>query len=268
VLYRRASAELGSVKQALVELAADDDDRQDEFEAVRDVIDHKLTELVEALGQDIRPPISRVEAIFSLLIGDERDLKEESYLGQLRELIGFGGGGLVDPDDLTRDEDRSSTRYLEIQFYLVGLSSNWGMLRDYFQDQDNPAPLGSRLDMLGLQLDRLAEVTDDLDIALTADSIDSAEREFLIIQDRGESIPETSMSELIDWLWDFARTSKSFDSRKGIEAVKLTAKDIEQLVDSALAKATQPNPVPGLRNRQVRRALEDIKNVLGMIQRV
>jgi hypothetical protein len=270
VLYRRASAELGSVKQALSELAADIDDRQDEFEAVRDVIDHKLTELVEVLGQDVRLPVSRVESIFKLLLGPKPGVAaaaataEKPYLTQLRELIGFEGGGLVDPNDMTRDEDRASTRYLEIQFYVDGLRTNWNRIVDEFHTPGSRGPLGSRLDLLNLQLDRLAEVTDDLDISLTADSIDSAEREFLFIKDS----PQTSMSELMDWLWDFARTSKSFDSQKGITAVKATAGEIDSLVTSALEKFSAPKPQPGFRSRQVRRALEDVKSVLGAIQTI
>jgi hypothetical protein len=263
VIYRRARAELDVVRQALAELEADDDDDQDEFEAVRDVVDRKLVELVGALGQEVRPAIARVDAAFALLRGVEGEGGKGSALRRLGKLVGFqGGGDLIDEGDITRDEDRASTRFLEVEFYVSGLYANWQKIKDQFGNPDVSAPLGTRLDVLGMRLDRVAEATDDLDVALTAVSVDLAEREFLEISDD----PPTSLAELMDWLREFATTGKSFDSGPGIDAVRQTAADIRDLVDCAYALGENPDGPRALRYRRVRRALADLSDTLVEIE--
>ena len=265
VVYRRARAELDVVRQALAELEADDDDDQDEFEAVRDVVDRKLIELVGALGQEVRPAMARVEAAFALLIGDDVAGGNESSLTRLGELVGFqGGGDLIDETDITRDEDRASTRFLEVEFYVRGLYYNWQVIRSQFQQPYLPAPLGTRLEVLGLRLDRVAEATDDLDVALTAASVDLVEREFLEIT----VDPPTSLAELMDWLREFATTSKSYDSGPGIDAVRRTAADIRDLVDYARALGVSSGAPRALRYRRVKSALADLADILGQIEGV
>lgn len=259
VIYRRARAELDVVRQALAELEADDDDDQDAFEAERDVIDRKLVELVGALGQEVRPAIARVDAAFELLLGVEGDGGEDSALGRLAALVGFQGGGeFIDTTDITRDEDRASTRYLEVEFYVSGLFDNWQKIRGQFGQPDSSAPLGTRLEVLGMRLDRVAEATDDLDEALTAASVDLAEREFLEIADD----PPTSLAELMDWLREFATSSKSYDSKTGIDAVRLTAAEIRVLVDRARTLGEDPDGPRPLRYRRVKFALADLSNTL------
>jgi len=263
VIYRRARAELDVVRQALAELEADDDDDQDEFEAVREVVDRKLVELVGALGQEVRPAIARVDAAFSLLIGRPEASNNVPSLTRLGELVGFKGGpDLIDTTDITRDEDRASTRFLEVKFYVSGLYANWQSIKGQFGQPDSSAPLGTRLEVLGMRLDRVAEATDDLDVALTAASVDLAERELLVIS----SEPLTSLAELMDWLSEFATSSKSYDSGPGITAVRQTAGEIRVLVDGAKTLGENPTGPRALRHRRVKSALADLSSTLGEIQ--
>jgi hypothetical protein len=261
VIYRRARAELEVVRQALAELEADDDDDQDMFEAVRDVVDRTLVDLVGALGQEVRPAIARVDAAFALLRGAEDG--KGSALKRLGRLVGFrGGDDLIDETDITRDEDRASTRFLEVELYVSGLYANWQTIKGQFKQPDVSAPLGTRLEVLGMRLDRVAEATDDLDAALTAASVDLAEREFLEIKDD----PPTSLAELMDWLREFATNSKSYDSGPGIDAVQRTAAEIRGLVDSALSLGDEPDGPRPLRYRRVKRALAELSETLLKIE--
>jgi hypothetical protein len=211
--------------------------------------------------------MARVEAAFELLIGDPEASNNVSSpvpsLTRLGELVGFqGGGDLIDESDITRDEDRASTRFLEVTFYVRGLYFNWQVIKCQFEQPDSSAPLGTRLDVLGLRLDLVAEATDDLDLALTAASVDLAEREFLEITDD----PPTSLAELMDWLREFATSSKSYDSGPGIEAVRRTATYIRVLVDCAQALAEDPDGPRALRYRRVRSALADLSDTLCEIE--
>ncbi|MDQ3654924.1 MAG: hypothetical protein M3457_07590 [Chloroflexota bacterium] len=280
VIYRRAHAELDVVRQALAELEADNDDDQDEFEAVRAVVDRKLIELVGALGKEVRPPIKRVDAVFALLIGPEGTSSEGSSLATLGELVGFtdsdqliddlvgfnanGNDNLKGGGDITRDDDRMSTRYLEVALYVTGLRSNWLQLKNQFGQPASSIPLGTQLDLLARLLDRLGEETDDLDVALTMSDVDSAQREFVVISKQ----PETTLAELMDWLSEFSVTGKSFDSGPGIDAVRQTATAIHALVKAALKLATGPQGnASELRSRRVKSALVQLSSILAQVEK-
>jgi hypothetical protein len=99
-------------------------------------------------------------------------------------------------------------------------------------------------------------------VALTVASVDQAEREFLEITDD----PPTSLAELMDWLREFATTSKSFDSGPGIDAVRRTAADIRDLVDSAYALGEDAAGPRALRYRRVKNALADLSETLREIE--
>lgn len=266
VIYRKALSQLVPVRQSLRELEADDEDDQDEFEAVRDVVDGKLGELVTALGRELRPPVSRIDGIFELLLGTPATNGtpvKEGALARLAKLVGFKGNAQqIDPDDITLDEDRATTRFLEVKLFVTELNASWKILRDQFKQPGKPGSLRNRLDFLTLRLDRVAAATADLEDALTAATVDEAEREFIYIQDD----PPASLAELIAWLKEFAVGSKSFDSRPGIEAVEQTAGEIGILVDSALKLADDTEAPPALRYRKVRRALREIAQILREIE--
>ncbi|HET9661188.1 MAG TPA: hypothetical protein VFP05_12710 [Thermomicrobiales bacterium] len=272
VAYRDAQSGLATVRQTLMELEADNDDEQDLFLAQRDVVERKLTELVSALGQNVRPPIARVDGIFTLLIGTAYDRSSASLtkLGTLvgfaeseallHELLGTGAGGSAGTaDDVTRDDDLVSTRFIEVASYVTGVFLRWEIVRNQLGYSGGTVPLGTKLDVLGRLLDRLDEETGSLDTALTRNGIDDAQREFLEIA----SDPLTSLAELMRWLQEFSVEGKSYDSGPGLAVVQTTAGEIQPLIDELL---DQIEDFPELDQRTIVQSLSQLSRVLTQIQ--
>lgn len=238
----------------------------EDTEAARAIATSSLTELVNELGQEGGPRISRVDQLFELLLGRKDDPNNsEKIAGQLGLIKGrFGlSRGFVK----TITEEETLTNFLILVDGVRGLHFTWKTQRTFFDRKGNDVFLGTQAVLLSRALGVISERVRAVNYALDSVFIGAAERQVTPLQ-----LPDDStifIGELLSWIDEFATDEGPRLIRDGgkdgvVGAFVPTVNKLYRLTrEAATASAQGTSGLPGFHTPRVRRALEDLTRQLG-----
>ena len=276
ILYRRIVAEIDYAREALASLQPVDPLESPQFEAVRGLVGDGMNDLLDAFGNELRPPVARVDGVFADLLTDPQGAECSfsppdrcfcGFVGELGLQAGIlNGNRCFDQEFIeTVADERAVTRFLELATFLSGLFEQWLLFRDEFTTAFSEPTLTSLGAILTRRLGLVADATRELDLAIETSPGDSGERFFAEIGGAG-----TTLDEFISWLNDYVGDSREQlqdASRVGFQGIRSEAKRLVDVTEAALAADVGPDAI--IRRRLVRRALEELRtNLAGITEAI
>jgi hypothetical protein len=290
ILYRRTAAEIGYAREALASLQPVEPLDSPQFEAVRGLVGDGMTDLLEAFGNELRPPVARVNGVFEDLL-DTKQIRSTNdsqvcnqqtqpppkgtpqYFGFIGELGLQAGilndqGCLVDDFVQTVADDRAVTRFNELATFLTSLRDQWEVFRDSFATAFTEPTLSTLGAILNRRLGLVADATRELELAIETSPGDSGERFFTEIPNTG-----TTLDEFLSWLngyIDDSREQLRDASRVGLQGIGSEATRLANVAAAAgaeAARSSSANDDAIIGRRLVKRALEELeKNLRGIAE--
>lgn len=294
ILYRRTKAEIDYVWDALASLQPVDPLKSAQFEAVRGLVGDGLTDLLEAFGSALRPPVARVNGVFQDLLGaDENEStkapcsckdqggqtvqrSQEGQNGPL-PLLGFIGdlgqqAGILDENGCPIDgftqtvaDDQAVTRFNELASFLISLRLQWNGFRSEFTAAFTAPTLTSLGAILSSRLGLVTESTRELELAIETAPGDSGERYFTQIGETG-----TTLDEFLSWqkgYIDDSREQLRDTSRIGLRGIGNEAARLAAVAAAGLGAGANDDTIIG--RRLVQRALAELRtNLEGIAEAV
>jgi Bacterial Ig-like domain (group 3) len=271
-IYSRAKAALNQalpLLDGLQTLLAISDEQ--EVEAYTAIVRSSLTELVNELGVEGGPRVTRVDDYFLQLLGPHPDLRDSEkvggQLGLLRNAL-----GLIRQNVNTIDEEQNLTNFLILVDYVVSLRATWNAQKHFFDREGRDVFLGTQLVLLSRTLANLAESVQETYFILDSVFIGPAERQVTELTLDGNRV---FLGELLDWVEHFALEEGPRLIREGgkdgvINAFAPTAKRLRDLTDAAAKEASQlsGNPTRGFHTFRVHRALGELTTDLNEIMKL
>jgi hypothetical protein len=246
-----------------------------QFEAVRGLVGDGMTDLLEAFGNELRPPVDRVQGVFADLLdsaqsrsaiassGCNQQKDAPQFFGFIGELGRQAGilddqGCLVDDFVQTVEDDRAVTRFFELATFLISLRTQWeGFVGEFTAVFTDPT-LSSLGAILSRRLGLVADAIRELDLAIETSPGDSGERFFTEIPNTG-----TTLDEFISWLngyIDDSREQLRDASRIGLQGIGSEAVRLAGVAEAALASNASDDAIIG--RRLVKRALQELQTNL------
>lgn len=269
-LHIRANEALGQALPLLeglypLRLDADSEDSA----ALTSIVSSHWTALVDELGLAGGPRVSRVDQIFTLLLGPSRRTSPDRVggeLGKLRDEFGFRSSkDLVN----TLEEEQDLTNFRILTDYTTGLRQTWDSNRQFFTRQSKTAFFGTQLVLLSRQLSVVGESVDEVRFAMNSVYLGPSERQTTEIVFLNGSV--MFVEELLSWVQDFStHEGPRLIQDGGKFAVQNSFLPVAQQLDQLVTEAADPthpnNKLPsGYRTGRVKnawKALGDQLNVL------
>jgi hypothetical protein len=238
---------------------------EEDTEASRAIASSSLTELVNELGQEGGPRLSRVDQLFDLLLGRKDKPEHSEQIGGQLGLVKHRFG--LDRKYVKMiDEEENLTNFLILVDGVRGLNFTWRTQRTYFDRKGNDVFLGTQAVLLSRSLGVIAERVRAVNCALDSVFIGAAERQITPLQ-----LPDDStifIGELLSWVEEFATDEGRRLIRDGgkdgvLGAFVPTVNKLYRLTrEAATASAHGSIGLPGFHTPRVRRALEDLSRQL------
>jgi hypothetical protein len=190
-VYKRAQDAVDqsmSVLDGLYPLRSDADPQ--DIDALRAVVKNQMTEIVRELGIPGGPRVTRVDQLFTLLLGpqpvnapDPDDV--EGQLGILRREFGLRSrpsateqGNLIN----TVEEEQNLTNFRILSDYMTSLRQSWINNRQFFVRPAQQPFYGTQLVLLSRGLNVVAESVEEVRFTMDSVMIGPAERQTLEIR--------------------------------------------------------------------------------------
>lgn len=265
-IYARAKAALDQSLIILdrlyaLEPAAD----EQEVEASRAIIRTELTELVNELGVEGGPRVSRVDSLFELLRGPaDTPADPELVRGQLRQMRRTFG---LERDRVnTIEEEQNLTDFITLVDYINSLWQSWDAQRRFFDRSGTVQPfLGTQLVLVSRALAVVVESVQEVYFSLDSVFLGSAERQTIALTTPGN--PSIFVGELLAWVERFASEEGprliQDGGKAGVRALFPTIDRLITLVQAAHIPPQDPNPLPaGYRTARVQRSVAELATYL------
>jgi len=255
---------------------------QDDIDAIRAVVLNGVNELVNELGQEGGPRVSRVDQLFRLLLGPkggqisshatqplglDRD-KLGGQLGLLRAKFGFDRHFVN-----TIPDEEMLTNFLILVDGVQGLLFTWTTQKKSFERRGNDVFLGTQAVLLSRSLGVIAESIQDACIVMDSVFLGVAERQVTELHlgpDRFGGDSSIFLGDLLSWIEDFATTEGPLLINEGgllgvRETFVPTVEELERLTRraAAIARSHSHNPTPNFHQPRVVVALETLANQIG-----
>jgi hypothetical protein len=277
-IFTRAKAALDQMiplLEGLRPLRADADIQ--DVEASRSIVRSHLTELVNELGAQGGPRVSRVDTLFNTLLGPNDALPndiaqlQQGQLRQLRDLFGFERGRVN-----TVEEEQNLTNFIIIVDHTRDLRQSWINQRAFFDRRSGVEPFfGTQMVLLSRSLAVVSESVHEAAFAMDSVFLDSAERQTTELLYATQ--PPIFIEELLTWADRFASEEAprliQDGGKFGVISFQPTLEQLRVLVRGALLQGRggeqDPARLPaGYRTTRVQRALEELADHLDEADRL
>jgi hypothetical protein len=231
--------------------------------AARAIVRAELAAVVNELGQEGGPRISRVDGLFASLLDrkvlDDNNVRVRGHLGYLKYVLGLTQDQIND-----LEEEVNVSNYILLVQTVENLRSSWDEFRDQWLGRD----LGTRLVQLSRALSVAAETVEEVYSAMNSVFVGPAERQVAAFRDRnGHTI---LIEELLSWVTSFTAeeaTGLVHDGgRRGAAAIIPTAQTLSELVQQLIHSIRYDPSLPaGLRHPRVLPPLRELNTYLEQV---
>ena len=202
-LYRRAKSALDEILPLLDRIEPlEDAPDEEEVDAIRAIVRQEITTLVDELGLEGGWRESRVNLLFSNLLGNFDPLTIGGHLRDLARIFGFTPNNRI----VTIAEEEILTDFTVISDLIQSLRVSW---QNILQPNESQF-LGTKVVLLERALHSLAEGVDELRYVMESVGLGPAERrvvrlEYIEISAlRSYRRVNLTIAELLDWILNFA----------------------------------------------------------------
>src|SRR6266851_162440 len=247
----------------------------EDCESVRAIVRSEISEIVNELGLEGGPRVSRVDQLFDLLGAVPGAKGVDDVTGHLAMLLSRFGleQGYVN----TIEEEQDLTNFLIVVDYLNSLRSSWENLKGYFEigNTTQPAFMGTQLVLLTRALDVVVESIQEVHFVMDSVFLGPAERQTILLKDAAPDQP-IFFADLMAWVDRFAseegRRMIQDSGKDGVNAFTATAVKLRDLVSRALVtngggpsgqNPSDPDIPPSYRTARVQVALKQLAAELG-----
>jgi hypothetical protein len=281
-MYQRAKVAYDNAKplvDSLTPLRTDPD--LEAIEAVRSIVSTEFQELVNELGFEGGPRVSRVDDLLNILLHQNFALASPST-GQILDpananlLLAYGAGEtghLGDQLGMTRDnvnsiqDEQNLTNFLVVRDYVNSLEASWLTFRPSFLGgADNY--LGTQLILLQRNLSVIAESVSEVSFAMDSVFLGQAERLTVRIEFPANISPPMYVADLLTWVETFATGEGTQiiqeGGKIGVRAIVQPLQRLRDLVRHSDGRIRHP----GARHPRVRRTLEELGSQLAEAARL
>jgi hypothetical protein len=281
-IYQRAKVAYDTVKpliDSLTPLRTDPD--FETIEAVRSIVSTEFQELVNELGYEGGPRVSRVDDLFTILLQQNFPLAPPRT-GMIQDpinadlLVVYGSGevghlgdqlGMLRDNVNTIDDEQDLTNYLVIQDYLNSLNTSWLTFRPNFLG-GAVNYLGTQLILIQRNLSVIVESVAEVSFAMDSVFLGPAERLTVRIDFPTNVAPPMYVADLLTWIETFASGEGTQIIQEGGKiGVRNIVQPLQRLRD--LVRNTDGRiRHPGARHPRVRRTLEELGSQLAETARL
>jgi hypothetical protein len=233
----------------------------EETGAARAIVRSELTQLVNELGIEGGPRVSRVDTLFNLLRGANNPSTDpERIEGQLRQLQ--EEFGLTRDQVNTIEEEQNLTDFITLVDYVNSLKQSWDAQRQFFDRSSTVEPfLGTQLVLVSRALAVVAESVQETYFAMDSVFLGAAERQTTELT--FTSSPPLFVAELLEWVDRVASEEGpqliQDGGKAGVVALYPTINTLRTLVRDAMIPPQDPARFPeGYRTARVQRALNEL----------
>ena len=204
--------------------------------SIRAIVKSEINEIVNELGVEGGPRVTRVDQLFTLLGALAGAKRVEDVGGHLAMLL--NRFGLESSYVNTIEQEQDLTNFIVLVDYLNSLRSSWEMLKPYFvlDDKKLPAFLGTQLVLLSRTLDVVVEGVQEVAFVMDSVFLGPAERQTILLK-FGTQYQPMYFADLMGWVERFASEEGPRiiqDSGKdGVGAFAATVKQLRDLVVAA-----------------------------------
>lgn len=269
-----------------------DADPQDS-EALKAIVRSQLTGLVQELGIAGGPRVSRVDQLFTLLLGapkqdgsiETEPDKVGGQLGTLRREFGLRTTVLYQLDNAgqpvkdaagknivleegnlvnTVDEEHNLTNFRILVDYITSLRQSWINNKPFFVKPTKQPFFGTQLVLLSRQLSVIAESVDEVRFTLGSVFIGPAERQTVEIETRAGLL---TIEEILSWIQGFATSEGPALIQDGgkfavQESLLPVSKQLLDVMNDAINPKNRRKIPHGYFTFRVRRSLEELASQL------
>ena len=277
-IYERARVAYDAAKpliDSLVPLRTDPD--LETIEAVRSIVSTEFQELVNELGYEGGPRVSRVDDLFQILLFQNFDVAPPAT-GQILDPINtnlftvYGAGevghlgdqlGMLRDNVNSIEDEQDLTNYLMIRDYLTTLNTSWqgapglvGFRQSFLGGADNY--LGTQLILLQRNLSVIVESVSEVSFAMDSVFLGPVERQIVRIDFPTNIAPPMYVADLLTWIENFASGEGSqIIQESGKIGVRTIAQPLNRLRD-LVRNSDGRIRHPGARHPRVRRTLQEL----------
>jgi hypothetical protein len=281
-IYQRAKVAYDTAKpliDSLTPLRTDPD--SETIEAVRSIVSTEFQELVNELGYEGGPRVSRVDDLFTILLQQNFPLAPPRT-GMIQDAINadllavYGSGevghlgdqlGMIRDNVNSIDDEQDLTNYLVIQDYLNSLNTSWQTFRPNFLG-GAVNYLGTQLILIQRNLSVIVESVAEVSFAMDSVFLGPAERLTVRIDFPTNIAPPMYVADLLTWIETFASGEGTQIIQEGGKiGVRNIVQPLQRLRD--LVRNTDGRiRHPGARHPRVRRTLEELGSQLAETARL
>ncbi len=282
-IYQRAKVAYDTAKpliDALTPLRTDPD--LEEIEAVRSIVLTEFQELVNELGYEGGPRVTRVDDLFTILAHQNFRLQPPRN-GMILDppnadlLAAYGAGAVGRLGDLlgmnrdlvnTIQDEQKLTNYLMVRDYINSLDDSWRTTfrPNFLGGADNY--LGTQLILLQRNLSVIAESVSEVSFAMDSVFLGQAERLTVRIDFPANISPPMYVADLLTWVETFATGEGTQivqeGGKIGVRAIVQPLQRLRDLVRNSDGRIRHP----GARHPRVRRTLEELGSQLAEAARL
>ena len=278
-IYERARVAYDAAKpliDVLTPLRSDPD--LETIEAVRSIVTTEFQELVNELGYEGGPRVSRVDNLFQILLVQNFALVAGGQIldpANANLLAAYGAGeighlgdqlGMLRDNINTIDDEQNYTNYLVIRDYATSLNASWLNFRPAFLGgADNY--LGTQLILLQRNLSVIVESVSEVAFAMDSVFLGPAERQTVRI-DFPAPEPPMYVADLLTWIESFAGGEGTQivqeGGKIGVRTIVQPLNRLRDLVRHSDGRIRHP----GARHPRVRRTLQELGTQLAEAARL
>jgi hypothetical protein len=281
-MYQRAKAAYDNAKpliDLLTPLRTDPD--LETIQAVRSIVSTEFQELVNEMGFEGGPRVSRVNDLLNILLHQNFPLAPPRT-GQISDLANrpfftaFGAGEighLGDQLGMTRDnvnsieDEQNLTNFLVVRDYVNSLEASWQTFEPSFLGGAENY-LGTQLILLQRNLSVIAESVSEVSFAMDSVFLGQAERLTVRIEFPANIAPPMYVADLLTWVETFATGEGTQiiqeGGKIGVRAIVQPLQRLRDLVRNSDGRIRHP----GARHPRVRRTLEELASQLAEAARL
>jgi hypothetical protein len=301
-IYNRASEAVNQATPLLNGLYALDTEADPaDIGSLKAIINSQLTELVGELGLAGGPRVTRVNQIFTLLLGTgippagfvpppayvipaatglaypDPDVVA-GQLGQIRDLMGLWSVVIANtalpPKTLlinTVEEEQNVTNYRILVDYLTSLQTSWATSQQFFGLNSANPFFGTQLVLLSRQFSVVSDAVDEVRFTMDSVFITPAERQTMKIVFANPAVQPMFVEDLLSWVQRFAtEEGPRLITDGGKFAVGNSVGPVVKQLLALVIGAAQPknrNALPrGYNTARVQRAWKDLQSQLLELQ--
>lgn len=237
----------------------------EETGAARSIVRSELTQLVNELGVEGGPRVSRVDTLFDLLRGANNPSPDpEQIQGQLRQLQ--EEFGLTRDQVNTIEEEQNLTDFITLVDYVNSLKQSWDAQRRFFDRSSTAEPfLGTQLVLVSRALAVVAESVQEAYFAMDSVFLGAAERQTTELT--FSNSPPLFVAELLEWVDRVASEEGpqliQDGGKAGVIALYPTINTLRTLVRDSMIPPQDPARFPeSYRTARVQRTLNEMASHL------